>query len=54
MTLTVKLEDGTELGPFTLNYGVAPVSSTAASRSGQLEDRRTPKLSIPGFCFPNS
>jgi hypothetical protein len=25
MTLTVKLEDGTELGPFTLNYGVAPI-----------------------------
>ena len=24
MTLTVKLEDGTELGPFTLNYGVPP------------------------------
>ena len=27
MTLTVKLEDGTELGPFTLNYGVAPILS---------------------------
>lgn len=25
MTLSVRLEDGTELGPFTLNYGVAPV-----------------------------
>jgi hypothetical protein len=25
MTLSVRLEDGTELGPFTLDYGVAPV-----------------------------
>ena len=25
MTLSVKLEDGTQLGPFTLNYGVAPI-----------------------------